>query len=259
MPVVARPVAAMDLPQDVLDEIFGHLPRDDTEALRACSLVARPWVYPARRLLFSSVAITLNTYKLWKDTISPANTELLRHVRSLHYFARDNRVLRWFPPRIDALIDYMPLFCHLQSLTLCDMRVKSDFSEKIEIFSAFQHTLSSLSLQNTSLPWITFVALIDYFPALGTLEILDPFFHEDDQQQTPLSRPLHGDLVIAGFTKQALTILSDRLCGIQVVYDELAIHEDPISRSAPGHYQHLIDVCGKDLKRLKLSPCECTI
>lgn len=250
----------MNLPPELLDEIFSYLPPDDRELLRVCSLMARPWVCPAQRRLFSSVAITLDTHRSWKDCIPPVNLELLSHVRLLRYFARYHRLLRWNLPRIEALINYLPSFCHLQSLTLRSVRIKPDFSKRIEIFPAFQHTLSFLSLRDTSLPWTAFVALIDYFPYyLEVLEIRDLFFLEDRQQQTPLSKPPHGHLSINMFTNEALATFSDRLCGIQVVYGGLADYEDPIPRRAPGHYQQLIDACGKSLDPLKLSPCECTI
>jgi hypothetical protein len=142
----------MNLPPELLDEIFSYLPPDDRELLRVCSLVAKPWVYPAQRRLFSSVAITLDTRRLWKDYISPVNTELLSHVRWLRYFARYHRLLRWNLPRIEALINYLPSFCRLQSLTPRSVRIKSDFSKRIEIFPAFQRTLSFLSLRDTSPP-----------------------------------------------------------------------------------------------------------
>ena len=46
-----------DLPQELLDEIVAHLPSDDVKTLRACSLVAKSWVYPAQRLLFFFVEL----------------------------------------------------------------------------------------------------------------------------------------------------------------------------------------------------------
>jgi len=215
--------------------------------LRACSLVTKPWVYPAQRRLFSSITIPLDFYQSWKRCISPSNTELLGHVRSLHYFAWIAQPLHWTLPRIDAFIDYMPSFLQLQSLTLCGVRVKSDFSEQVEMFSAFQHTLSSLSLHDISLPWASFTAVINYFPNIKNLDIQDPFFSEGDQQQTP-SRPLLGRLSIALFTGEAIRTFSNWLSGTQVAYNELVIDAGVIPRLS---YQLIIDACGKSLKRLE--------
>ncbi|KAF9645200.1 hypothetical protein BDM02DRAFT_3271888 [Thelephora ganbajun] len=239
----------MNLPQELLDEIFSHLPPHDEESLRACSLVAKRWVYPTQRLLFSSVVIDPNTYQSWKDSISPTNAELLSHVRSFYYFTWAPPPPHWSFPPIDALLDYLPSFCQLQDLTLCDVRIKSDFSEQVKIFSAFQYTLSSLSLHEISLPWIAFVTLVDFFPYLRNLEIRDPSYVEDDRQSIPLSRPLRGGLSIDMFTEEALGTFSSRLSGMEVAYNELTIYEIP-TRLTPHCYQHIIDTCGESLKRL---------
>jgi hypothetical protein len=247
----------MDLPQELLDGIFSHLPSDGGKTLRACALVARTWVYPAQRLLFSSIRFNTDTYQSWEKAISPANTELLTHIRSLHYFTRNPHPRHRIIPHVNALAGYLPSFRQLQILTLSGMRVNPDCSQGI--FSAFQHTLSSLSLREVSLPWVVFAALVDYFPSLRNLEVRDPNYDEDDRQSTTLSKPLYGKLFISTFTDEALATFSDKLPGLPVAYDELTIGWSSIARPVPRYYQQIIDTCAKSLKRLNLHPSACFI
>ena len=248
----------MNLPQEVLDEIFSHLdPYYDGVSLRACSLVARSWVYPAQRRFFSSVTITPAVEQSWNDNISPTNIKLLSHVRSLDYGKWSHQR---FPSRVGALVDYFPSLRQLRSLTLTRMWIGLGFSEHVEVFSAFQHTLSSLYLRDIYLPWTALIILINYFPFLKNLEVQNPSFGERDDHPTPLSRPLHGRLAITKFAEPALKTLSDRLpaLGGQLACDELAIWGRLINHLVClDHYQCVIDTCGKNLKRLSLSLRKC--
>lgn len=241
----------MNLPQELLDEIFGYLPSDGGKTLRACSLVAKLWVYPAQRLLFYTVNLNAQTYWLWKQRISPANTGLLSHVRSLTYILTDAQPVLWTPY---ALIDYLPSFCQLQSLTLCNMRIDSDFSKQVEI-SPFRHTLSSLQLSKVSLPWIAFATLVDSFPSLRNLDIYAPCYDEDNRRPTTLSRPLRGKIAVDMSMEEALVAFSDRLPGMRVEYDELTLYGSYF-RSTPRCYQRIVNTCGKSLQRLNLHPSE---
>ena len=149
----------MGLPYELLDEILGYLPLDDRESLRAYSLVARSWVSPAQSRLFCSVIITKGNYKSWKDSVSPANVGLLSHVRSLWYCTR--RAECWGSLSINDFIDYLPSFHRLQHLSLCEIRIEPDISDKLEVFSAFRHSLSSLTFQTLFLTWPAFIAIVD--------------------------------------------------------------------------------------------------
>ena len=248
----------MKFPQELLDKIFSHLPNRDVETLRACSLVETSWVYPAQTLLFSSVVLNTSTYLSWEEKISPNNTELLGHVRSFHYWAPSPDPPRLpSPSHIDGPIRYLLSFRQLRTLTLSSMRIEPTFSQQVNIFSAFQHTLSSLSIWAISLPWSAFIALIDYFPNLRNLEICNLHYHKDDRQSTTLSRPLLGGLSIIHFTTEALAAFSDQLPRMQVAYDELTIFDNRFLPSATEYYQLIINSCGKSLLHLNIHPSEC--
>ena len=188
--------------------------------------------------------------------ISPTNTELLSHVRSLSLFA-PWEFPNWSPRPINAFFDCLPSFRYLRHLTLRNVRIGSDISERLEVFSAFRYTLSSLTFQDFFLTWSTFIAMVDYFPGVGDLVIDNPTWETDHRQASPLSRPLRGRLSIQIW--KGHPIFADRICELEVECDELLIlgssDYDPTTR----HYQRIINTCGKSLKRLSLSPCACTL
>jgi len=248
----------MSLPFELLDEIFGYLPLDDRESLRTFSLVAKSWVSPAQSRLFSSVIITEDNYQSWKDSISTTNKELLFHVRSLWYLVL-LRIPGWDTHPIDDFFDYLPSFHRLQRLSLCSTSIKSDIPKRLEVFSAFRHTLSSLTLHTLILTWSTFVAVADYFPHVRDLEVSRPIWGIDYEQAPPLSRPLRGRLSIDMSSSFALQIFTDRFSGLEVEYDELLILGNPNSRSRPSarNHQRIIDTCGKSLRRLRLGLDAC--
>ena len=260
-----RPSFRMNLPHELLDEIFSYLPLRDWVpypyseyggSLRACSLVARSWAPPARRRLLSSVAITKKNSQSWKDRISATNTELFSHVRSLRFFAPWDVMNQDLLP-VNDFFDYLPSFHHLQHLTLRNMRIGPDISERLDVFSAFQHTLSSLTFQYLVLTLSAFIAIVDYFPGLGDLVVDGPTWEIDNQQTPPLSRPLRGRLSIN--VHEDFPIFPDRLSGLEVEYDELFILGTSNPTPSIPHYQRIVDTCGKTLKRLRLGYCVCTL
>ena len=253
----SRFTADMSLPYELLDEIFSYLPPHDRESLRAYSLVAKSWVAPAQSRLFSSVIITEDNYQSWKDSVSPANKELLSNVRSLWYLTL-LRIPSWNTPPIDDFFGYLSSFHRLQRLFLCSTSIKPGISKRLQVFSAFRHSLSSLILHTLILTWSSFVALVDYFPYVRDLEVSHPIWGIDYEQAPPLSRPLRGRLSINVCQHLALKIFTDRFSGLEVEYDELLILGEDGARSSARHYQRVIDTCGNSLKRLRLGLPACT-
>jgi len=79
----------MPLPVELIDEVLSHLPSNDEESLRSCSVVAEPWLGPSQSRFFVFVFISPETYQPLLDSISPKNTGLLRHLRSLVYVPQE--------------------------------------------------------------------------------------------------------------------------------------------------------------------------
>ena len=92
-------------------------------------------------------------------------------------------------------------------------------------FSAFRETLNFLSLESLTMPFSAFVALVDYFPNITTLEIRCPEVGLDEEPIPPLSRPLRGKLIIriGPVPEEIFPEFFDRFAKLDLEYEELEI------------------------------------
>ncbi|KAF9647248.1 hypothetical protein BDM02DRAFT_3117389 [Thelephora ganbajun] len=245
----------MNLPQELLDEILSHLPLDykeDQQSLRNHSLVAKSWVNPTRRRLFRTIEIREMTLQSWLDIIPPANEELLQHVRSLFYIV--NTAAQWTLQQpeyhVDVLRDYLPSLHQLRHLSLSSMHISSDIAQQVDIFSAFQHTLSRLSLDYCNITISALITLINHFPSLDCLDLNHPLREVDGEPVSPVSRPLMRELHISGVHGNGFDLLRE-LSELGPVFDEIVIGGRLQERS---HILGLIlGTVGVKAKRLRLS------
>ena len=237
----------MNLPQELLDEIIRHMPLEngyDVWTLRNCSLVAKSWANPSQRRLFETVKIREKTLQLWLANISSTNEGLLQHVRSLSY------ILRATDPRSDPdiLQDYLPSFNQLQHLCLSTVRVT--LAQQVGIFSAFQHTLSRLSLDHCTITISALVTLINYFPRLDRLDISNVSHEPPSEPTPPRPRPipkLHiSDFHGGGDARGLFAALSRN----GLVFDEIVIEEQ--FRLPALILYHIFGTVGANAKHLRL-------
>lgn len=236
----------MELPPELLDDIISYIPPDDYQSLQNCSLVAKPWVYPSRRRIFKTVNLRRVTrQELWLATISPTNVEVLQHVRSL--ICRIADAPDSPRPSADPLRDYLPSFDHLERLTFFSGFLPS--LTQIGTYSAFQHTLSCISLQYCRATASALVALVDYFPNLTHLDLSKISLWVDDQPALPFSRPLQK-LTIADLYSDGGLVLLDQLMGLRPQCDEVSI--GMYGTSCPSLAQRVIKGVNASVKRLNL-------
>jgi len=237
----------MDLPPELLDEIISYIPPDDHQSLRNCSLVAKSWIYPSRRRIFKTVIIWRETrLKSWLDVISPANVEVSQHIRSLTCkIANPPDSSR---PSIKLLNDYLPSFGQLEHLIFFLGFLPP--LTRIGACSAFQHTLSHLSLRCCKVTVNGVVTFVNYFHNLAHLELADLSRIKDDQPAPPFSRPLQKLTVMELCTDSALIVL-DQLMGLRPQCEEVAI--SIYWASCPTLAQRVIDGVEASVKRLNLN------
>ena len=239
----------MYLPQELLDEIMGYLSPYGTRSLRDCSLVAKSWVHPSRRRLFEKIDVQrLIYFRLWVKNISPTNVELLQHVRSLScgiYDAGDPTHDPTDP--VNFLRDYSPSLRRLRRLNLFFGRLVS-FTQ-IGTPSAFQHSLSHLSLWRSDVKISALVTLVNYFPNLARLDLTDLSCEADDQPTPPLSRPLRKLSIAEFYTRNSLGLL-DQLLGLRPQCEEVTINVMFVP--SPSLAQRVIDGVEESIKYLRI-------
>ena len=238
----------MNLPEELLDEIFSYLPTGNRRSLESCSLVSKSWLDPSRRLLFAQISVGFSNYQSWLKNIQPTNTALLRHTRSLVYFISHRNSHSDPSRRFNPLRNYLPSFCQLQALTFRNTDIQLDIHRNIGLFSAFQHTLSSLCFDSVVITWSVFVALVGYFPHLRNLEVRHSLVHLDDQPVLQVPHTLRGRLLVKLLDKGTFI---DRFTQLKQEYEELVL---------PGKFEpRLINPIEGSLQRLKLFRCRCTL
>lgn len=237
----------MKLPPELIDEIIGHLPPDDKESLQNCSLVTKSWIRPSQKRLFEVVDIRQQNLQSWLDTISPTNLELLGHVRRLSYKEYPEGAVE---PAHQALRDHLPSLHQLRHFTLLFARISSH-PQQIGLFSAFQHTLSGISLVGCGVTKNAFVTLVNYFPNLTSLYLYGLGYNRDDEPTPPLSRTLFKKLYITVWPMESLVLL-DELSKSGMRFEEVDI-ATMISRPTwPEVAKRVVDVFGASARILRI-------
>lgn len=223
--------------------------------MRNRSLVAKSWISSSRRRLFETVLITRASRQSWLDNISPSNTGPLRHVRSFRFFGSGHRERGPSSKYadFDDLHVYFPSLCRLHTIDLSYTHISSDIPQQIEMFSSCQQVLSSLIFITVSLPWRSFITIIDYFPNLRYLKLRSLSFEDTNRNPPPLSGPLCGKLCYLS-EEEYLIALSNWFTGLEVEYEELEVEVGYVSGMCS---QRIVATCARTLKRLKFQLCEC--
>lgn len=246
--VYSPKLGVANLSHELLDEILSYLPSDDKQSFRNYSLVAKSWISPSRRRLFEKVRLDMATLQLWRNRIPLADNGLLQHVHSSTYYVD---VIGGYRPEcyVSVFRDYFPFLHQLWYLSLGYMHLPSAISQEIEIFSAFRHTLSRLSLVNCIVTINALVTLINYFPNLNYLEFNNLFCEADSKPASPLLRPLLGQLRISHFYGGNYGLL-DQLSELGLVFDEIVFY-DYIFISMLS-LERIVNTVGTNAKRLRL-------
>ena len=126
------------------------------------------------------------------------------------------------PYRIDSLHRYTHALGRLKFLELSLMLLGPEVLQQIELFSAFQHTLTSLNLTGCCVTSSALVTTINYFPGLVDLNLYSFTYEVDGSLAPPLSRPLRGKICI-GRTRTQDRALFSKLSNPPPELDELRL------------------------------------
>lgn len=239
----------MKLPLELVEEIISYVPK--THIRLHCSRVAKSWSRLCQRRLFKTVDIHPRKLRSWLNKISPTNTELLGYVRTLTYvgYSLYSGTGEIEQPRI-PLHDYFPSFRQLRSFNLSSIRVPL-YSEKIELFSAFKYTLSTISLSGCCTTKNAFVTLINHFPNLAYLNLRDLDYHKEDEPATPLSRSLFKRLHVTEWSADSLDLL-DELAKLGLHFEEVVLPSTFPRSTWTAFARRVVGAFGPSTKRLRL-------
>ena len=105
----AKTAGDSKVPKELVDEILDHL-AGDMRTLRSCSLVAKSWISPSRRLLFSALLLDTDRILAWNKTFPSPENSPARHVRELTISFEQTTPIDF--------ADRMPYFSNVQQLSL---------------------------------------------------------------------------------------------------------------------------------------------
>ena len=196
----------------------------------ACALVATWWTGPSQRRLFSSIVISAGNYQRWMNGVvrSRSKIHLLEYVRSLGYGGLIGNMYRMrdLPQHSGKCFSALR---NLRSLTFFDTRVERISEEGFHTcFSAFQETLTYLSLEFITTSFSAFVTLVNYFPNATVLQLRLSVLVPDEAPVPTLSRPLRGKLHIDCLRSDCVEFF-DRLAKLELEYEELVITSSSLS------------------------------
>ena len=244
-------VLTMKLPPELLDEIIGQIPR--RHLLHSCSFVTKSWTYLCQRHLFKTVKIHPGNLQKWLDNISPANAELLGHVRVLSYVQSWVYPKRVIGPADHTLREYFPSFRQLRHFNL-----NSTFShvssplQQLDLSSAFQHTLSDISLAGCSTTKSAFVTLINYFPNLIRLHLRHINYHKEDEPVPPLSRLHLKKLSVIEWSADSLDLI-DELSELGLNFEEVVVSDSVFPGPSSSEFSNrVVNAFGATTKCLRL-------
>jgi len=221
------PNPSVILPAEILDKILERIPahKSEWQTLIACALVATWWTGPSQRRPFS-VSIDGDNHQRWVSGVvhSGSKARLLGHVR-LFSHRRSPDIGTKYPMR-DLARDsgeYLSALRNIHSLRLHNIRFEHLSEDQFRTcFSAFRETLTHLSLETVTTSIGAFVALVDYFPNIRTLQLCSFVLEPDEGPVPPLSQPFRGKLHVWCFRWDRLEFF-DRFAKLDLEYEELVI------------------------------------
>ena len=249
----------MILPPEILEKILEHIPANHggRRTLVACALVATWWTGSSQRRLFSSVTVRDVNYERWMSgvVLSRSKAHLLEYVRSLwHCRSLDIRNESQMRSLMQNSGEYLSALRHLRDLALHDTRIEYVGEKGNRIcFSAFRETLTNLSLDTVTTSFGAFVALVDSFPNITSLQLRSFVLEPDGGPIPPLSRPLRGRVRVHHVRPHCLDFFN-RFAELDLEYEELVVGSSSLFSSAKIEFlERALQMCPSTVKFLRLS------
>jgi hypothetical protein len=233
-------------PQEVIDDLIdwvsvGSVGQRDPN-LRACSLVAHPWVERSRRNLFYSIELASTPdINNWIENIGPGVGGVSRHVKKLWIHCGWDHWSQRF-----TSTEHLKSFSRVEELRLTYWYGGGATNEQVEeAFGGFGQSVRSLSISLPRGDAGSFLHLLSLFPHLDDLSIMTPYL---DETSGPLPRgvvAVRGSLVLDGVQEY----LADALVG-----DGLRPKVLRVTIPNLITYDALLAACAPTVEAVSLSP-----
>ena len=244
----------MYLPPELINRILEYL-TDDSQSLKAVSLVSKTWTTWCQARLFESVRLTPPVLQRWLKDVSQEADGPASHTRTLAL--EEYRLIPWINPQyLDFPPSALSSFSDVKSLSLIQWNATLFSGASPEPhFCHFSKSLCRLSLQFCMLDPVILFDFLSLLPNVDDLDIAYPYISPGGLrtiQNVPDTSPsFRGTLSLAG-------IQSDRL--ILKVLTALLLRFSTIRIKScafygPDEYQTLLTGCGDTLVTLRFEKC----
>lgn len=163
----------MSLPPELINRILRYL-SDDSESLKAMSLVSKPWASWCQAHLFKSIHLTPPLLQHWLKNVSPEVDGPASHTRALTL--EEYSLTPWINPHfLDFPLSSLASFGNVRSLSLILWNATLFNSTSLEpYFGHLRESLRVLSLRFCSLTPAVLFDFLSLLPKVEDLEIASP-------------------------------------------------------------------------------------
>lgn len=168
----------MSLLPELIDRVLGHL-SDDSESLKALSLVSKDWTSWCQARLFKSIHLTPLTLEGWLRSVPKEVDEPASHTRTL--ILEEDRHNPWINPQsLDFPLSNLASFSNVTSLSLVRWNAAYFHGASLgPYFGHFGKTLGAVSLRICRLQPVTLFDLLSLLPNVDDLEIERLYTHAE--------------------------------------------------------------------------------
>jgi len=240
---------AMELPQELFEEIFIHV-QLDTPTLKACSLTCRSWYIAILPHLHHTLTLIGRISNPAHDKLEPLQQ---LNEMGLHPLVRRLRILRnpllefWFSPRIfnARSLAYFSAFTNVQELGIDGLDLEAFVPQAQLYFGQFTSALRYLALKTPNGDYHLLLHFLGLFPNLDDLKLI--YYGALQSQSSPPALASITNSVPS--LRGRLTLTSFRGEGFL----------KELSKLSGGFRFRSVDLCGADGTRFILDSCADTL
>jgi hypothetical protein len=160
--------AALEIPQDIIEEILDHLTTDDDShtrlSLLSCSLVSKSWVTPCRRHLFRTIFFTWRYIAIWLETFPVPEESPAHHVRALHFWCG------WCFDAPEKFFEYISWFTNVRKVVWSGQAELEPLCGVLS-FGRLSQTVTSLVIDMDAVTVLQIRDVVEQLPNLNDLSL----------------------------------------------------------------------------------------